>query len=118
MQTVEDLLGEVHQALLNYAYYVRYEIISRGVHYGKVRLVINKDLFVQVNRNEQASLTNFALIYRLQRIYGRDEDRGIWHQHPFSTPEHHDKGPEGSRPVSLTEFLAEVNALLHAERLI
>ena len=33
-------------------------------------------------------------------------------------PEHHDKGPEGSRSISLTEFLAEADALLYAERLI
>ena len=50
MQTVEDFLKEVRQGLSNYAYYVRYEIVSRGAQYVKIRLIINKDLFVQVNR--------------------------------------------------------------------
>ncbi len=118
MQTVEDLLKEVRQALSNYAYYVRYETLSRGTHHGKIRLIIHKDLFVQVNRNEAASLTNFALIHRSQRLYGRDEYRGIWHRHPLSEPEHHNSSSEGSQPISLTEFLAEVDNLLHAEGLI
>ena len=77
MQTVEDFLKEARQGLSNYAYYVRYEIVSRGAQYGKIRLIINRDLFVQANRNEAASLTNFALIHRSQRIYGRDEYRGV-----------------------------------------
>lgn len=118
MQTVEDLLKEVRQALSKYAYYAQYEIIGRATHYGKIRLIINKDLFVQVNRNETASLTNFALIYQSQRIYGRDEYCGIWHRHPSSAPEHHNSSPEGGLSISLAEFLAEVDDLLHAEGLI
>lgn len=118
MRTVDDLLKEVRQALSEYAYYVRYEIINRGTHSVKIRLVIHKDLFVQINRNESASLTNFALIHRSQRIYGRDEYRGVWHRHISSAPEHHNGSPEGSRSVSLAEFLAEVDALLRARNLI
>lgn len=105
MQTVEELLSEVHQALSRYSYYARCETISRGIHYGKFRLIINNDLFVQVNRNETASFTNFALISGTQRIFGRDEYQGNWHQHPASAPERHDHDLEGSRPVSLIEFL-------------
>ena len=118
MQTVEELFNEVHQALLRYPYYLRYETISRGAHYGKFRLIISNDLFVQANRNETASLTNFALIRGAQRIYGRDEYRGNWHRHPASAPERHDPSPEGSRPTTLTDFLAEVDALLHTRGLV
>lgn len=118
MQTVEELFNEVRQALLRYPYYLRYETISRGAHYGKFRLIVNNDLFVQVNRNETALLTNFALIQGTQRIYGRDEYCGNWHQHPAAAPESHDHGPEGSQPTSLSEFLAEVDALLRVRGLI
>lgn len=118
MQTVEELLSEIQQAVSRYPYYVRYETISRGTHYGKFRLIINNDLFVQINRNETSSLTNFALVRGTQRMYGRDEYRGNWHRHSASDPESHDHGPEGSQPISLTEFLAEVDALLRARGLV
>lgn len=118
MQTVEELLSEVRKALSRYPYYLRYETISRGTHYGKFRLIINSDLFVQVNRNETASLTNFALILGTQRAYGRDEYRRNWHRHPATASESHDHGPEGSRSTSLSEFLAEVDALLRVRGLI
>jgi len=118
VQTVEELSNEVHQARSRYPYCLRYDTISRGAHYGKFRLIISEDLFVQANRNETASLTNFALIHGTQRIFGRDEYRGDWHQHPASAPESHDNSPEGSLPASLTEFLAEVDGLLRDRGLI
>jgi len=118
VQTVEELLSEVRQALSRHPYYGRYETISRGTHYGKFRLIINNEFFVQINRNETASLTNFALIHGTQRIYGRDEYRGNWHRHPVAASESHDRSPEGSQSVSLTEFLAEVDALLRARGLV
>ena len=118
MRTVEDLLEEVRQTLPEYPYYSRYEITAHGEHYAKIRLIIRQGLFVQVNRNETASLTNLALIHGSQRLYGRDEYRGIWHRHRSSEPEHHNESPEASRSNSLTEFLAEVDGLLRAERLI
>ena len=118
MQTVEDLLEEARQVLPKYPYYARYEIIARGARYAKIRLIIRQGFFVQVNRNETISLTNLALIHGSQRLYGRDEYKGIWHRHPFSEPEHHNGSPEASRPISLAEFLAEVDSLLHAQSLI
>ncbi|MSS71428.1 MAG: hypothetical protein EXS64_08055 [Candidatus Latescibacteria bacterium] len=119
MQTVDDLITEAQQALSKYSYYIRHEIVSRGARYCKTRLIIiDRDLFVQINRNETASLTNFALIHQSQRIYGRDEYRGGWHRHTSSAPEYHNGSPEGSRSVSLTEFLIEVDDLLFSKGLI
>jgi hypothetical protein len=39
-------------------------------------------------------------------------------QHPYSAPDSHDFSPEGSRPVSLTEFLDEVQQILTAEGIL
>jgi hypothetical protein len=118
VQTVENLIREVQLALSRYPYYVRYETISRGTHFVKLRLIIVKGLFVQINRNETTSLTNLALNQGTHRIYGRDEYRGNWHRHSASAPERHDPSPEGSRPITLTEFLVEVDALLHTRGLV
>ena len=118
MQTVDDLINDAQQALSKYSYYIRHEIV-RGTRYCKIRLIIiERDLFVQINRNETTSLTNFALILHSQRIFGRDEYRGTWHRHAPSAPEYHNGSPEGSRSVSLAEFLIEVDDLLRSRGLI
>ena len=118
MQTVDDLLKEARQALSKYAYYVRCEVIAQGTRYAKIRLTISRDLFVQINRNEPTSITNLALIHRSQRIYGHDEYRGVWHRHTSSAPEHHNGSPEGSLPISFTNFFREMDELLRAKKLI
>jgi len=38
--------------------------------------------------------------------------------HPYSAPESHDFSAEGARPVSLVEFLDEVQQILTAEGIL
>jgi hypothetical protein len=78
----------------------------------KMRLTLGSDLFVQVYVNVITGTRNFALILGRQRIYARDCVGGDWHQHPFNDPDAHDFSPEGQRPMSITEFLAEVQELV------
>jgi len=77
----------------------------------KARLYLEPDLFVQVYRNDQFDTTNLVLIHASRRLYARDQLEGKWHRHPMHDPDLHDKSPEGSRPVSLDEFLNEVEQI-------
>jgi len=51
---------------------------------------------VQVYANLQSGTRGYAVVYRGQRIYGRDCDAQGWHRHPALTPETHDVSDEVS----------------------
>ena len=78
----------------------------------KARLYIAPDLFVQVYRNDRFDTTNLVLIHSGRRLYGRDQLAGERHRHTVATPQTHDIGPEGSRPIRLSAFLDEVEFIL------
>lgn len=98
-------------------YFRRLDILERGRSLIKARLIISTDLFVQVYRNERYDSTNLVLIYNGQRLYGRDQLGGSWHRHSADTPADHDRSTEGRRPISLHEFLDEVEAVLNERNL-
>lgn len=118
MQTVDTLVKTATNALKTYSYYNRLVILNQGSRYIKFRLYIKKDLFVQVNRNEAAELTNLVLLHDFKRIFARDEYKGNWHRHPISDPDNHNHSEEGSRQVTLNEFLLEVDLILNEKELI
>jgi hypothetical protein len=60
--------------------------------------------FVGVFYNLATAKTAFALVEDEKRIYGVDNAKMRWHQHPFSDPVQHI--PCG--PVQFEDFLAEV----------
>lgn len=99
-------------------YFQRISLQNRGPGLIKFRLIITPDLFVQINRNETSNITNFALIYKENRIYGRDGYQNEWHQHTAAAPRHHNRDVEGNRASSLTQFLSEVDMLLRSKHLI
>ena len=109
---IDKLLKEATKLLQQYPYYKKCHVLNRGRSYVKFRLVITKDLFVQVNRNELALITNLALINQSKRIYGRDEYRTHWHRHASDNPSSHNFSEEGKKKVSLPEFLSEVDNIL------
>jgi hypothetical protein len=78
----------------------------------KLRLHITAGCFVQVYANVRKELLSYTLVLHQARLYGRDNDGTGWHRHPHTTPEDHDLSDEGTRPVSLTEFLEEVQQIL------
>ncbi|MCI0494801.1 hypothetical protein L0Z72_07315 [candidate division KSB1 bacterium] len=118
MQTIEELLMAADDALVNYTYYQRREILHQGKGYVKLRLYISRNLFVQINRNEIANLTNLVLLQDFNRIYSRDEYHGKWHRHPISDPDDHNHSDEGTKPVTLDEFLLEVDSILKEKGLV
>lgn len=81
----------------------------------KLRLHISPACFVQVYTNVRKGLLSYVLVLHQTRIYGRDNDGAGWHRHRHSDPGGHDAGEDGVRPVSLAEFLDEVQQILTAE---
>ena len=94
---------------------VRVDVTDVSVKY---RLIIEKDFYIQIYINIRNGTTGFVLILHGQRIYGRDSEDWKWHQHPFENPDTHDFSPEGSRKVSLEEFLWEVQDILEEVELV
>lgn len=92
--------------------------LDRTTNTVKLRLFITSDCFVQIYTNLHKDLLSYTLVLRRTRIYGRDNDGKGWHRHPHSTPESHDFSDEGARPVTLTEFLEEVQQILTAEGIL
>ncbi|MBN2090889.1 hypothetical protein JW964_14845 [candidate division KSB1 bacterium] len=84
----------------------------------KIRLEIDKLIFIQIYQNIATGTVNYQLIYNSMRIYARDSIGGKWHLHPFKNPALHEFSTESSKPISLYEFLQEVEMLLIDEKLI
>lgn len=118
MSKIDKLIKEATTLLQEYPYYKKCHILNRGKNYVKFRLVITKDLFVQVNRNELAFITNLALIDQSKRIYGRDEYKRRRHRHPSDNPNCHNFSEEGRKKISLQEFLSEVDDMLREKGLV
>ncbi len=109
---ISDRIREIENTARQYAF-VRQVVKIDETHYSvKYRLHIEPDLFVQLYFNDRSGTTALVLIHHQQRIYGRDCEANHWHRHPFANPTMHDHSPEGARPVSVDEFLAEVQDIL------
>lgn len=115
--SVANFLIALHQETHSRVYIRHLEIRDHTSLMIKARLLISPDLFIQVYRNDQFDTTNLTLIHNKQRIYGRDYLGGIWHRHPVGTAHTHDTSAEGRRPISLSEFLDEVEIILAEKNL-
>ena len=62
--------------------------------------------FISAFYNVATSKTAFALVEGGQRIYGVDNAKMGWHEHPFADPTQHRAGA----PMPFDEFLAQVEA--------
>jgi hypothetical protein len=111
---VAKLLLAVHQEVASRPYIAQLDVLDQSTSMLKARLHISPGLFVQVYRNDRFDTTNLVLIHNGRRIYARDQLNGIWHRHTAAAPHLHDTSAEGRRPVDLSEFLDEVEAVLSA----
>ena len=84
----------------------------------KLRLHVDTECFVQIYANVEKDLISYTLVLNRARIYGRDCDGGVWHRHPYHTPDTHDFSAEGSQAVTLRQFLTEVQQILQNEKLL
>jgi hypothetical protein len=110
--TIEKFSADLTREIRRRRYFIRLEIIEQTTSQIKARLFISQNLFVQIYRNNRFETTNFALIHNELRIFARDQLAGIWHRHAYAHPDKHDFSDLGSKPVTLGEFLDEVETLL------
>ncbi len=118
METIPQVIDEFDAAARRFRFIraiVRVDTTRFSVKY---RLVVDSELYIQGYVNVRNGTTGLALIYQGQRLYGRDSEDWHWHRHPADDPESHDFSPEGSRAVSIEEFLLEVGEILVSRGLI
>jgi hypothetical protein len=109
---VSDLYTDLQAELKWRKYFADLIVLEQTLSLLKARLLVSADLFVQVYRNDQFHTTNLALIHNGQRLFARDELDGHWHRHAHISPEEHDTSSDGCKPVTLAEFLDEVEQVL------
>jgi hypothetical protein len=118
MGTVESFEHAVYSVAARFAYIQRVVTLDKTANAIKLRLYVTAGCFVQIYANVRKKITSYALVLGETRIYGRNCDGGTWHRHPYEDPESHDFSPEGSREVSLNEFLIEVQQILEREGIL
>ncbi len=118
METIEQLFQEASEALAQFWFVQRLDIVERTDQTVTVQLVIDNKLRVQAFLSQKSGRLSFALIGPAGRLYGRDRQHGEWHRHPFSNPESHEVTPEGTSPRALLQFMAEVQEILVTQDLI
>ena len=116
--TVDDFIGAVHAEAGLLPFVTAVVVADRTDYAAKILLTVRPDLFVQMDANVETGTRGYALVYRGQRVYGRDCDTHGWHRHPAGSPMAHDDSTEGRRPVEVAEFLREVQDVLEEEGLL
>ncbi len=103
--TTSYLLSELRQACRNIelVHYIEECLVDVDVLHVKVHLT-TPATFINVFFNLDTDKTAFALIQTNQRIYGMDNAKIGWHEHPFDNPRLHN----ACSPVTFTAFLQAV----------
>lgn len=117
-ETVDAWEREIAVAASAFSFVQAVLIVDKNPVALKVRLMIGPDFFVQIYVNVETGTQNFALLLGRQRLYGRDCVGGTWHRHDDDDPQGHNFSPEGMRPVTVSEFMAEVRELVEESRLL
>ena len=116
--TPEAFEQDVRSQAAHFAFVQEIVTVDRTANTLKLRLVITAECFVQVYANVRKGLTSYTLVLRQARLYGRNNDGTGWHRHPHTAPYDHDFSDEGSLPVTLSEFLEEVQRILTLEGIL
>ena len=118
METINQLIQEASEALDQFWFIQRLDIVERTDRTVTVQLMIGKELRVQAFLSQRSGHLSLALIGPAGRLYGRDRQQGEWHRHPFSSPEIHEVTPEGMSRRPFLQFMVEVEEILVAQDLI
>ena len=102
---LDELLRQAETLVQTHAFLRAIADLDRTDHALRFRLIIDETLFIQVYANSRKIKFNFAVISMGQRIFGRDSEAGVWHTHPFESPQNHLAQGDAGRPVTLSEFI-------------
>ena len=58
------------------------------------------------------NIKDYVVVSGNQRLFGRDCDGGVWHSHSVKNPDSHDFSEDGTKEVTLEDFLYEVSEKL------
>lgn len=116
--TIAEFIAAVHAEAAKLPFVSDVLILDQTDYAAKVHLIIRPDLFVQVYANVSSGTRGYALLYRGQRLYGRDCDAHGWHRHPLENPQSHEVSEEGRRAVNLADFLREIQDILEQQELL
>lgn len=110
--TADDFATEVETAGRRFAF-IRAVIRLDATRFSvKYRLDVTDDLYVQAYANFQNGTIGLALVYQGRRLYGRDCENWRWHRHPAAAPETHDFSSEGTKAITIEDFLLEAGQVL------
>lgn len=112
---IERILEELEQLIPKFSTLKPFEVIDRTEATLKVRVPIERELYIQLYANIEKGKLNLTLVHRNQRIYGEDAEGGIVHIHPFVNPDEH---LEVESSGSLEGFFAKVQEYLEESGLI
>lgn len=115
---LEKIVSEIEQAALSFSFIKRIVKTDETAHTVKFRLLIDEELFVQVYVNIENNTMGLVLVNSGQRIYGRDAIDGKWHRHTFEDSLGHDFSTEGSKEVTIRDFLIEAQEILVRENIL
>jgi hypothetical protein len=118
VSTIEELLREARKAYERFWFVQSLIEVERTASTITVHLIIGPELYVQAYLSELSGRLSLALVDPSGRLYGRNRERGTWHQHPFDDPDLHEPTPEGMSPRPLLQFMAEVEAIVLENELI
>jgi hypothetical protein len=104
--------NEIYQIARQFSFISSVETILKTLNVLKVKLTITPTCFVQIYQNTKKGVVNYTLVSGNQRLFGRDCDGGQWHCHPLDNPEEHDFSEEGTKAISLEDFLYEAEEKL------
>lgn len=88
------------------------KVIEKTKSILKARLYFSDDIFVQVYVNIRRPKKSYAVIVNDIRIFGKDYVFGLWHLHPFESPQKHDDSEGARNPVTIEEFVEEAAFIL------
>lgn len=109
---VDTLEKDIERIVSKFFFIRQAQTLIKTICTIKMRLYATEGCFIQIYYNIQKNRTNYVVILGGKRIYGRDCYKGVWHRHPEENPEGHDFSSEGSRKVTLEEFLFETQEIL------
>jgi len=113
--SVDAIIGQIAEGLQLFSAFDSYEVVDVTESTVKIKIYVQKDLYVQLYSNLSKVKLNLTLIHGNKRIYGEDSEGGIRHIHPFENPDEHTV-TEGV--AAIVPFLAQVQLYLERKGLI
>lgn len=80
-----------------------------------LKLLIDKDLFIQIYGNPQKDKLNQALVFKNRRLYGYDSEGVKYHCHPLDSPDEHIFVDERK---SIKDFVQESMKFLEEKKIL